>query len=278
MCLLKTGYKDVAVSDEDMAYFYEHRTENIFECAVNEYVVVRRKEDWQIAYKMKWDSERYIDLKYKPLNSDLLGKTKPRNLEQELAFDMLQNSDTIIKCLTGVAGGGKDYLMVAHACNLLKEGSKFNKIIWVRNNVEVKDTEKIGMLPGTEYDKLLPFLMPLADHLGDIHTLNMYLDSGKIEVAHLGFLRGRDLRHSIIYCSEAENLTKEHMRIIMTRCSEGSELWLNGDYRQVDKKVFEGENNGLVCLINSLEGQKEFGHVQLKQTERGRIAELSELL
>lgn len=269
------GYKVLQPTNEEISHLMANRKENVFGLNDNEYGIIHCP-DGETTFSIKWSNGENKDVGYKTYKSDLLGHIKPINEEQKLAFDLMQ-SDCLIKCLTGIAGGGKDFIMTAHAVQGLLSG-KFQRLVWIRNNIEVKDTERLGMLPGEEFDKLRPYLMPLADHLGGLHSLNMFIEKGQIDVAHLGYLRGRDLRNSIVYCSEAENLTKEHMRIIMTRCSKGTELWVNGDYKQVDKKVFEGSNNGLTSLIDGLSGYREFGHVTLKRTERGRIAELSELL
>lgn len=275
--MAQLGYKVLNPIDEVLSYFMSHRKENIFGLKENEYGLVRYGEpDDRSEFCFRWSDGENKDLRYRTYKSDLLGQIKPINIEQQMAFDLMQ-SDCLIKCLTGIAGGGKDFIMTAHAVQGLLTG-KFQRLIWIRNNIEVKDTERLGMLPGEEFDKLRPYLMPLADHLGGLHSLNMFIEKGQIEVAHLGYLRGRDLCNSIVYCSEAENLTKEHMRIIMTRCSKGTELWVNGDLKQVDKKVFEGKNNGLTALVDGLSGSPEFGHVQLRRTERGRIAELAECL
>ena len=110
--------------------------------------------------------------------------------------------------------------MVTHAIQLIKQ-NKYDKLIWIRNNVEVKDTNPIGFLPNDMKSKLLPFAMPLADHLGGESGLEMFINQGKIEIQHLGFIRGRNITNSIIYCSESENMTKEHIQLLIGRVAEG---------------------------------------------------------
>ena len=166
--------------------------------------------------------------------------------------------------------------MASQAIHYVLNG-KYNKIIWLRNNIEVKDSKQIGFLPGTLSEKILPYAMPLADHLGGLDGLNLLITQGKIELQHLGFVRGRDLRDSIIICSEAENMTKSHLQLIISRMGENTTLWVNGDYKQVDDYVFEN-NNGLIKSINMLKGNELFGHVTLEITERSKSAELASLL
>ena len=98
-----------------------------------------------------------------------------------------------------------------------------------------------------------------------------------MEVIPLGILRVRSLRNSIILCSEAENLTKEHIQLIIGRVDEGSELWLDADLKQRDKAVFE-KSAGLETLIQKLAGHKLFGYVHLVKTERSETARLADLL
>ena len=128
-----------------------------------------------------------------------------------------------------------------------------------------------------EDDKLLPFAMPLADHVGGIDGLSRMIHDGLIEVTHLGFIRGRDIRNSIILCSEAENMTKQHIQLLIGRVGEGSELWINGDMKQCDGKVF-CENNGLMAAVDRLKGHPRFGYVRLMKTERSETAAMADLL
>lgn len=212
----------------------------------------------------------------KQINSRFFGKVKPRNIQQQLALDMLYNQDITVKFLAGKFGTGKDYLMSSAAIDLVEKG-KYNKIVWVRNNIEVKNSKPIGHLPGDYNDKLLPFAMPLADHLGGVDGLEIMMNQGKIELVHLGFIRGRDIRDSIIMCSEAENMTKEHIQLLLGRVGEGSSLWVNGDYKQVDGEVFV-KNSGLIIAVNKLKGHPRFGYVKLLKTERSETAAMADLL
>ena len=155
--------------------------------------------------------------------------------------------------------------------------NRFDKIVWVRNNVDVKDTVPLGALPGDSFDKLLPFVMPLADHAGGVDGIKMLIDKNQLEVVHLGYLRGRDIRNSIILCSEAENLTKQHIQLLIGRVGEGSALWMDADLKQRDKTIFE-KSAGLETMIERLKGNELFGYVKLLKTERSKTAQLADLL
>ena len=97
--------------------------------------------------------------------------------------------------------------MLAHAIDMVQRG-KFDKIIFIRNNIQVKDTKDIGSLPGSMLDKLFQYLMPIADHVGGVDGLLSLIDDHIIEPVHLGFIRGRDFKRAIIFRDECENLTK----------------------------------------------------------------------
>lgn len=269
------GYKEVTLSDEEMSYFYLHTNENIYNCEVNEYLIIRKFNDEIVDYR-KWNGEEYKAVSYKQINSHFLGKIKPRNPQQVLAFDMLQNKEQTINVLSGKFGSGKDYIMIANALKLIEEG-KFEKLLYIRNAIGVKDANEIGFLPGSKLEKLLPYAMPLADHLGGQTGLELQMMQGTIEIEHLAYMRGRDIKNAIIYVSEAENLTKEHVQLLIGRVGEGSSLWINGDFKQTDSALFR-MNNGLLSVVQKLVGHEKFGYVQLQKTERSETAAMADLL
>ena len=159
----------------------------------------------------------------------------------------------------------------------LIEKEKFERIVWVRNNVSVKDAPEIGYLPGTEIDKLMPYVMPLADHAGGEEGVKMMLENGTLAVIPLGHLRGRSLRNCIVFCTECENLTRQHLQLLMGRIDEGSQLWLDGDCKQRDRAIFE-QSAGLELMIERLSGNKLFAHIHLDKSERSEVAALADLL
>ena len=268
------GYLEVTPSEVEWSKLYEQPDNNIYGCLENQYLLVKDKDGNTDSFK--WANKSYKKLSYKQINNIFVSKVKPRNVQQECAFDMLQDKNTTIKVLTGRFGSGKTFLMVVNALQLLYE-NKFEHIVWVRNNIGLKDTKDIGALPGTEMDKLLPYVMPLSDHVGGMDGIEMLMRDGKLEVQHLGFMRGRDIKNSIIMCSEAENLTKEHVQLLIGRVGEGSNLWLDGDFKQVDAKVFE-TNNGLNIAIEKLKGHPLFGYVHLEKSETSETAAMADLL
>ena len=199
----------------------------------------------------------------------------PRNDEQVCAFDLMKDPSKTVKLLTGTWGTGKTLILVSAALEALKAG-RFKKIVWIRNNVDVKDTKDLGALPGEVIDKLLPFLGPFIDHAGE-NSVRTMLNKGTLVVEPLQSLRGRNFDDTLIMCSEAENLTKEHIQLIIARAAEGSEVWFDADNRQRDKASFE-RSKGIETLIERFAGQKLFGYVHLVKSERSETAAMADLL
>ena len=199
----------------------------------------------------------------------------PRNDEQACAFDLMKDPSKTVKLLTGTWGTGKTLILVSAALEALKAG-RFKKIVWIRNNVDVKDTKDLGALPGEVIDKLLPFLGPFIDHAGE-NSVRTMLNKGTLVVEPLQSLRGRNFDDTLIMCSEAENLTKEHIQLIIARAAEGSEVWFDADNRQRDKASFE-RSKGIETLIERFAGQKLFGYVHLVKSERSETAAMADLL
>lgn len=200
----------------------------------------------------------------------------PRNPEQACAFDLMHDDSVTVKLLTGGWGCGKTMIMVAAALEALRDG-RYERIVWIRNNVDLKDTKDMGALPGDALEKLWPYLGPFVDHVGDRSKVEKMIREGQLEVEPLQSLRGRNIENAIIMCSEAENLTKEHIQLIIARAAQGSAVWLDGDTRQRDKGSFE-RSKGLETMIRRLAGDPLFGHVRLVKSERSATAALADRL
>ena len=270
-----TGYKTLRFSEEELAEFYINMNENAYGLITNEYIVLEDPEENYIdAYR--WNGEKMVKVPYKVISTKFAGRIKPKNTQQRLAIDLLYNDSVTVKMLAGRYGTGKDYLMCSAAIDMLVKG-KIDKIVYVRNNIEVKDSKPIGHLPGTGNEKLMPYAMVLADKLGGVDALNMLITQGRIELTHLGFLRGRDIQNSIIYCTEAENISRAHAQLLLGRVGEGSSLWLNGDTRQTDMDIF-ARDGGMNAMLDRLRGNPMFGYVKLLKTERSPTAALADLL
>lgn len=271
-----TGFRHAVLSDEEANRLLCGEYGGVCGCLRNEYLTAETENGADLGCVWRSDGEKLVKVPYKTVASRFLGKVKPRNIQQQMAIDMLYNPEITVKVITGRFGSGKDYLMCSVAVDLI-ERNRFERIVYVRNNVEVKDSRPIGYLPGSFNEKMLPFAMPMSDHLGGTDGLQLMISHGKIEIVHLGFIRGRDIKNSIILCSEAENMTKEHVQLLLGRVGEGSELWINGDFKQCDAEVFR-RNSGLMAAVDRLKGHPRFGYVKLLKTERSETAAMADLL
>ena len=295
-----TGWKRWSPnSDEWLALYTEGKVP--FQLKENEYLIVKAEDDITTFYcyengqlrkftggSIKTVKDTTPVLLEQPKNQENKQRTNnqkyskgknvvitPRNEEQVCAFDLMKDSSKTVKLLTGTWGTGKTLILVSAALEALKAGH-FKRIVWIRNNVDVKDTKDLGALPGEVIDKLLPFLGPFIDHAGE-NSVRTMLNKGTLVVEPLQSLRGRNFDNTLIMCSEAENLTKEHIQLIIARAAEGSEVWFDADNRQRDKASFE-KSKGIETLIERFAGQKLFGYVHLVKSERSATAAMADLL
>ena len=269
-----TGYLNVNLSDEDLAAFYEGK--DVVAALQNQYLILRDKKG-AVIDRYCYQGDKWRKVVSSSITTQHNKPLRPRNEEQILAFDMLRDPKVGIKVIAGLQGSGKSLAMINQSIHMVENG-EIDRIVYVRNNIEVRDTPGLGFLPGSEYMKLKPYLMQFADHIGGEDALESFIDRGILEPVHLGYIRGRDIRNAVIYCTEAQNLTVDHMKLLMGRVGEGSQLWLDGDFQmQVDKPIFE-KSSGLMRIIEVLKGNPNFGYVQLVKSERSEIAALAELL
>lgn len=272
---LYNGYKEIVFTDEQFSQIYTDGRVGDYIFKENEYVIAKN-EDEEIVDKFICKGGRLERVPFQTLKNNYLGLVKPRNPQQELVVDLLLDPDAKIKVVKGVYGSGKDYLMLSAALQLVEKG-KFDKIVFVRPNVSVRGLPDIGALPGTADEKLSWTLAPLWDKVGGEEGVAMMLNEKILESVPLLFIRGRSFEKSIIYMTEGQNMTTEIAKLVIGRIGEGSELWINADTHQTDKKMFD-EDNGVTKMIDRLSGNKLFGYVYMPKTERSSVAELATLL
>jgi phosphate starvation-inducible PhoH-like protein len=156
----------------------------------------------------------------------------PKSLNQQEYIQAIKNLDLVFGI--GPAGTGKTYLAMAMALSFL-QNKTVNRIILIRPAVEAG--EKLGFLPGDMYQKINPYLRPLYDALFDLaesEQANKLIEKGVIEIAPLAFMRGRTLSSSFIILDEAQNTTKEQMKMILTRAGVDSKMVVTADITQID--------------------------------------------
>lgn len=267
------GWKEYYLSDDAFSSIYSKPTENILGAFTNEYCIL--KENEEVKDIVRWDGEKYCKLNYKTFKSLLGEKIEPRNREQKLYLDLLQNDKIPVKMCLGRFGSGKSMLALAYALNRIQKGD-FDKIVFVKNNIEVKDAGRLGLLPGDELDKLKPYYAQIADHVGELQMEDL-IAQNRIEPIHLGHIRGRDIKNSILIVDECENISRQHAQLLLGRISENSQIIFIGDKKQCDSFNIE-KNSGIIALLEGLVGNSLFGMVNLIKSERSQVAALADLL
>ena len=207
-----------------------------------------------------------ITAKGKPIKAKTLG-------QQKYMKAIAKNTVTIG---VGPAGTGKTYLAVAAAVAAFRERT-VNRIILTRPAVEAG--ERLGFLPGDLQDKVDPYLRPLYDALFDMlgpETYQKYVERGSIEVAPLAYMRGRTLDDSFIILDEAQNTTREQMKMFLTRLGFGSKIVITGDVTQID--LPEDKVSGLKDAIRVLEGVDDIAVCRLTAADVVRHALVQEII
>ena len=261
--------------NDDLARFYENPSEFADRLKENQYLILENNEYEAIDFYKKRNGwlER---VSFPTIGNRYENAIKPRNPEQRCAMDLLKDFDIKVKILRGVYGSGKDFLMFNEALSRLEKGAT-KKIIFTRPHVSVGGLPEVGFLPGDLDQKLGWTLGPLLDKVGGEEGLNYLIDSGQLQMIPLNYIRGRSFENSIIYMTEGQNMTSEIAKLLLGRVGDGSELSINADTDQVDKRLY-AQDNGVNRMVEKLSGNKLFGYVYLPQTERSEVARMADLL
>jgi PhoH-like ATPase len=237
------------------------------------------------------ESERNsVPVRYNPLNDAICRIEKgtsnygiqARNLEQKFAFDVLNDTDIKLVGITGKAGTGKTLLALASA---LKQSKQYKQILLARPIVALANKD-IGFLPGTEKDKVKPYMQPLFDNLNVIkgqfptnsmeaRNIDEMQKNNQLIIEALAFIRGRSLTETFFIVDEAQNLTPHEIKTIITRSGEGTKIVFTGDIQQIDSPYLDMHSNGLAYMVDKMRGQNLFAHVNLVKGERSALAELA---
>ncbi len=206
----------------------------------------------------------------------------PRNSEQTFALDALLNPDIQLVTLSGKAGTGKTLLALAGS---LEARRKYEQVYLARPVVPL-GRQEIGYLPGDIKEKLDPYMQPLWDNLGVIRSLYKHtdpayqkiqqmLETEKLKISALAYIRGRSLNRIYFIVDEAQNLTGHEVKTIITRAGEGTKVVLTGDPHQIDSPYLDSRSNGLTRLIDRMKGQQLYAHITLEKGERSHLSDIA---
>ncbi|MEW6595436.1 MAG: PhoH family protein [Thermodesulfobacteriota bacterium] len=240
----------------------------------NEYMILRNGVKSALGV---YDAARHRIRRVEKENS--YGVT-PKNAEQTFALDALLNPDVQLVTITGKAGTGKTLLALAAA---LKRKKEYRQIFMARPVVPLSNKD-LGYLPGDVDSKLEPYMQPLFDNLGVMQfgdegkngrSITELLAEKKLVIAPLAYIRGRSLVKIFFIVDEAQNLTPHEIKTIITRAGEGTKIVFTGDIFQIDHPYLDSHSNGLSYLIEKMQGQKLYAHINLEKGERSELAELA---
>ena len=189
-----------------------------------------------------------------------------RNREQNFALNLLMDPEVDFVSLLGQAGTGKTLLTLASALTQVLDKKIYSEIIMTRVTVSVG--EDIGFLPGTEEEKMGPWMGALDDNLED-------LIRSRIKVKSLNFMRGRTFLNKFLIIDEAQNLTPKQMKTLITRAGPGTKVVCLGNIAQIDTPYLTEGSSGLTYVVDRFKGWSHNGHITLQRGERSRLADFA---
>lgn len=202
-----------------------------------------------------------------------MGKVRVKNIEQQMALDLLLDKSVNCVVLTGQAGCGKTFL-AGQAGLFQVEKKYYDKIFFTRNHVEVG--KPLGALPGDVYEKIRPYCSSLVDQVSGWEVMIDLMERKWVEMEAISFLQGRDLKNCFIVVDEAQNINKDQVKMLVTRVGEGSKIVFCGDLQQIATKEYKNGNNGLEHLIDKFSGVTNlYGMVRLRESVRSELAKLA---
>jgi len=205
-----------------------------------------------------------------------------RNREQNFALNLLLDPDIDFVTMLGQAGTGKTLLTLAAALTQVLEEKRYSEIIMTRVTVPVG--EDIGFLPGTEEEKMTPWMGALEDNLDVLNgtageggewgrAATQDLIRNRIKIKSLNFMRGRTFLNKFLILDEAQNLTPKQMKTLITRAGPGTKVVCMGNIAQIDTPYLTEGSSGLTFVVDRFKGWAHSGHVTLQRGERSRLAD-----
>ena len=275
------GFVEKSLSEDEMAYFYEHLQENIYGLLENEYLILKDSNN-HVVDTLVWREGMYQNIKFPNIKSDYFGAVKPLNgdIYQQMALNSFSNNQ--ITMIKGSAGTGKSYLAVGYMMWLL-EKHKIDKIVIFANPTPTMNSAKIGFLPGTQLDKLVDSSIGnmLAGKLGDKFMIEQLVSRNKLSILPMCDIRGFDTSglNCAVYITEAQNLDISLMKLALQRIGEDSICIVDGDYNaQVDLNQYAGNNNGMRRMSEIFRGHDFYGEIELQNIYRSKIAAIAEMM
>jgi len=207
---------------------------------------------------------------------------RPRDIYQSMALNLLLDPDIHLVSLTGSAGSGKTIMALAAAIEMTVATKMYRRIIVTRSTQGLD--EDIGFLPGTEEEKMEPWLGAITDNLEALHyddedtegSIDYILKKVPLHFKSLNYIRGRSFQHSLILIDESQNLTPHQIKTIVTRAGNGSKVICLGNLSQIDTPYLSATSSGLTYLTERFKDFQHGGNIQLQGVPRSLLAEYAE--
>ncbi|ELE7614786.1 PhoH family protein [Vibrio vulnificus] len=250
---------------------------------INQYVLDEEESDFVGRVEtIDGDKLTLLDLSRERLMHRKAWDITPKNIYQAMALDSLLDPDIDLVILTGAAGSGKTLLAMAAALEQTIEKKMFDKIIVTRNTPDIG--ESIGFLPGTEEEKMMPWLASVTDTLEALHkhdhctegSLKYIVDKANIQFKSINFMRGRSIQNAFVLLDECQNLTASQIKTIITRCGEGTKIVCSGNLAQIDSHYLTPVTSGLTYMVERFKNFEGSANIHLNGVVRSRLAEFAE--
>lgn len=274
-----TGWKELYLNDEELAYLYSNMTDNRYGVLQNGYLIVKNADDSVIDI-LKWDGTSFSNVQSKSYKGSTFGTVKPYlgDPYQICALDSLSSNQVTV--MKGPAGTGKSYLGLGYLLYKLDKHD-IEKIVVFVNPTPTANSAKIGFYPGTRIEKLMESNIGnmLSSKLGDSCGVYDLIDSGKLILLPMCDIRGFDTTNmrAGIYITEAQNMDISLMKLALQRIGADCIAVIEGDDKaQVDNPSYDGSNNGMRRMSEVFRGQDVYGEVMLKNIYRSKIAAIAD--
>lgn len=232
--------------------------------------------------KIENDTIHMRDIRPETLMRQKTWGLTPRNLEQAMAMSLLQDAALDLVILTGPAGSGKTLLALAYGLHAILEEKRFDKLIIARSTPPI--AEDIGFLPGTEEEKMAPWLAAFEDNLEVLHgrdesvhsSIEYVKQKANIQFKSLNFMRGRSFNNACIIIDEAQGLTQFQLKSIITRVGDSSKIIILGNLAQIDNAYISPLTSGLTYIVEKFKRFDHAGIMHIDGIERSRLAAFAE--
>ena len=252
------------------------------EAYINEFLIDESGQFAGLVEHMTPEHIDVLDLGVERLMGRHAWGISPKNIGQAMAMHALLDPHIDLVILTGPAGSGKTLLALAAALEMVVERNMYDKIIVTRSTPEI--AESIGFLPGTEEEKMAPWLAAITDSLEVLHkhdenvkgSMSYIMEKANIQFKSVNFMRGRSIQNAIVILDESQNLTAAQLKTIITRCGEGTKLICGGNLAQIDSNYLSAVTSGLTYLVERFKNFSGSATINLDGVVRSRLAEFAE--